>query len=154
VRDERVAMKKFSLILSLIGAIVASGNAFAVTMPSTLCPASFTCAFDAAEVRPLSDQSSPGAPAVYVGYLSFDSLQVPTLHVLGNTNGTTQTLLTAVGTCTAGTSSALGVLNFETNGPKFDFVSNAAGTELRLIITADGNNVTPSSVNLGTCTQQ
>jgi hypothetical protein len=148
-------MKKFSLILSLIGALVASGNALAVTMPSTLCPASFTCAFDAAEVRPLNDPGTPGAPAVYTGYLAFDSSHVPTLYVLGNTHGTTQALLTALGSCTAGTSSALGVLNFQANGgPTFDFVSNNAGTELRFIITADGNNVTPSSVTLGTCTQQ
>jgi hypothetical protein len=148
-------MKKFSLILSLLGALVAHGNAFAVTMPATACPTSFTCAFDAAEVRPLTDPTTPGAPAVYTGYLAFNSLKVPTLYALGNTNGTTQTLITAVGTCTAGTSSALGVLNFQTGGgPTFNFVSNAAGTELRLIITADGGNVTPSSVNLGTCTQQ
>jgi hypothetical protein len=147
-------MKKFSLILSLIGAVLGSGNAFAVNMPATACPASFTCAFNAAEVRPLDDPITPGAPAVYTGYLAFNSLTAPTLYALGNTNGTTQTLITAVGTCTVGTTTTLGVLDFGANGPKFNFVADNTNTELRLIIVADANGVTPSGVNLGTCTQQ
>jgi len=124
-------------------------------MPLTPCPTTFTCAFDAAEVRPLTD-ATPGAPAVYVGYLSFNA-GVPTLDSLGTGNGIAQTLVTAVGTCTAGTISAMGVLDFTANsGPKFEFVSdNRSGVlELRVMIVADSGNVTPSAVNLGTCTQQ
>src|SRR5712671_3657075 len=145
-------MKRFALIRGFIGAVVCWGNAFATTptMPLTPCPTTFTCAFDAAEVRPLTD-ATPGAPAVYVGYLSFDGTGHPTLDALGTTNGTLQTLVTAVGTCTAGTISAMGVLDFTGNsGPKFEFVSdNRSGAlELRVMIVADSGNVTPSAVNL------
>jgi hypothetical protein len=155
---EKVGMKRFSLILGFIGAVVCGGNAFAAapTMPLTPCPTTFTCAFDAAEVRPLTDPTTPGAPAVYVGYLSFAGAGAPiTLDVLGTSNGTANTLLTAAGTCAAGTASAMGVLDFTGNGgPKFAFVKDDGGLELRVMIIADGGNVTPSSVNLGTCTQQ
>src|ERR1700687_3517284 len=143
-------MKRFSLILGFIGAVVCGGNAFAAapTMPLTPCPITFTCAFDAAEVRPLTDPTTPGAPAVYVGYLSFNGSGTPTLDALGTTNGTLQTLVTAVGTCTAGTTLAMGVLDFTGNGgPKFAFVSDNRTTEpeLRVMIIADGGNVTPSA---------
>ena len=151
-------MKRFSLILGFIGSVVCWGNAFATTtMPLTPCPTTFTCAFDAAEVRPLTDLATPGAPSVYVGYLSFNGSGVPTLDALGTSNGTAQTLVTALGTCTPGTISAMGVLDFTSNsGPKFEFVSdNRSGVlELRVMIVADSGNVTPSAVNLGTCTQQ
>jgi hypothetical protein len=150
-------MKRFSIILGFIGAVVCWGNAFATApvMPSTVCPMTFTCAFDAAEVRPLTDPTTPGAPAVYVGYLSFNGSGVPTLDALGTTNGTLQTLVTAVGTCTPGDATKMGVLNFQTNGgPTFEFVSDDGGLELRVMIVADSGNVTPSAVNIGTCTQQ
>ena len=152
-------MKRFSLILGFIGAVVCWGSAFAAApaMPLTPCPTNFTCAFGAAEVRPLTD-ATPGAPAVYIGYLSFNGSGVPTLDSLGTINGTLQTLATAVGTCTAGdTTPKMGVLDFTGNGgPKFEFVSdNRSGAlELRVMIVADSGNVTPSAVNLGTCTQQ
>jgi len=147
-------MKRFLLIIVLIGAVFGWGNAFAVTMPTNACPTTFTCAFDAAEVRPLSD-ATPGAPGVFVGYLSFNGSGVPTLDSLGILNGNVQTLLTAVGTCTAGTTSALGILDFTGNGgPKFLFVSDNTGAELRVMLVADAGPVTPSAVNLGTCTQQ
>ena len=148
-------MKRFSIILGFVGAVVCWGNAFATapTMPLTPCPTTFTCAFDAAEVRPLTD-ATPGAPAVYVGYLSFNA-GVPTLDALGTSNGTAQTLVTAVGTCTAGDATKMGVLDFTGNGgPKFEFVSDNSGAELRVMVVADSGNVTPSAVNLGTCTQQ
>src|SRR5216684_1416946 len=96
---QRVGVKRFSLIVVFIGAVFGWGNAFAVTMPTNVCPTSFTCAFDAAEVRPLTD-TTPGAPGVFVGYLSFNGSGVPTLDSLGTINGTAQTLLTSVGTCT------------------------------------------------------
>ncbi len=146
-------MKRFSLIVVLIGAVFGWGDAFA-TMPTNACPISFTCAFDAAEVRPLTD-ATPGAPAVFVGYLSFNGSGVPTLDSLGTINGTAQTLLTSVGTCTPGTTSALGILDFTGNGgPKLLFVTDNSGAELRLMVAADAGNVTPSAVNLATCTQQ
>jgi hypothetical protein len=156
--EEKVGMKRFSIILGFIGAIVSWGNAFAVpTMPLTPCPTTFTCAFDAAEVRPLADPTTPGAPSVYVGYLSFNA-GVPTLDSLGTMNGNLQSLATAVGTCTAGTATpTMGVLDFTGNGgPKFEFVSdNRSGAlELRVMIVADSSNTPPSAVNLGTCTQQ
>jgi hypothetical protein len=94
---------------------------------------------------------------VYVGYLSFDGSGVPTLDSLGTTNGTLQTLSTALGTCTAGTTAAMGVLDFTAHGaPKFEFVSdNRSGAiELRVMTVEDSGSVTPSAVNLGTCTQQ
>jgi hypothetical protein len=153
-------MKRFSIILGLIGAVVCRSNAFAVTptMPLTPCPTNFTCAFDAAEVRPLTDPTTPGAPAVYVGYLSFAGAGAPiTLDSLGTTNGNLQTLATATGTCTAGDTTKMGVLDFTGNsGPKFEYASdNRSGAlELRVMIVADSGNVTPSAVNLGTCTQQ
>ena len=151
-------MKRFSLVVVLLGAVFGWGNTFAAvaaaTMPTTACPTTFTCAFDAAEVRPLSD-ATPGAPGVFVGYISFDGAGAPTLDSLGILNGNVQTLLTSVGTCTAGTTSALGILDFTGNGgPKFLFVSDNGGAELRVMIVADSGNVTPSAVNLGTCTQQ
>jgi hypothetical protein len=154
-----VSIKRFSIILGLISATLGWVNAFAATpaIPSTACPTTFTCAFDAAEVRPLNDPTTPGAPAVYVGFLSFDGTGHPTLDALGDFNGTPQTLVTAVGTCTPGgpgTPSTLGTLDFGANGPKFAFVVDNSSTELRLIITADANGVTPSAVNIGTCTQQ
>lgn len=94
-------MKRFSLIVVLIGAVFSRGNAFAVTMPTNACPINFTCAFDAAEVRPQTD-ATPGAPGVFVGYLSFNGSGVPTLDSLGILNGNVQTLATSVGTCTDG----------------------------------------------------
>jgi hypothetical protein len=51
----------------------------------------------------------------------------------------------------------MGVLDFTGNsGPKFEYASdNRSGAlELRVMIVADSGNVTPSAVNLGTCTQQ
>jgi len=153
-------MKRFSIILGFIGAVVCWGRAFAAVtsnMPLTPCPTTFTCAFDAAEVRPLADPTTPGAPAVYVGYLSFDGSGNPTLDSLGTTNGTLQTLVTSLGTCTAGTTAAMGVLDFTAHGgPKFEFVSdNRSGAlELRVMIVADSGDVVPSAVNLGTCTKQ
>ena len=149
-----MGMKRFSLIVVLIGAVVSWGRAAFATMPSTACPTTFTCAFDAAEVRPLSD-ATPGAPAVFIGYLSFDGSGVPTLDSLGILNGNVQTLLTSVGTCTAGDATKLGVLDFTGNGgPKFLFVRDNTGAELRVMLVADNSGVTPSAVNLGTCTQQ
>jgi hypothetical protein len=149
-----VGMKRFSLIVVLIGAVVSWGQAAFATMPLTACPTTFTCAFDAAEVRPLSD-ATPGAPGVFVGYLSFDGTGHPTLDSLGILNGNVQTLVTSVGTCTAGDSTKLGVLDFTGNsGPKFEFVSDNSGAELRVMIVEDSGSVTPSAVNLGTCTQQ
>jgi hypothetical protein len=146
-------MKRFSLVVVLIGAVFGWGDALAVTMPTNVCPPNFTCAFDAAEVRPLTD-ATPGAPGVFVGYLSFNSLGAPTLDSLGVLNGNVHTL-TAVGTCTAGTTSALGILDFTGNsGPKFLFVTDNGGAELRVMLVADAGPVTPSAVNLGTCTQQ
>lgn len=150
-------MKRFSIILGFMSAVVCWGSAFAVTMPLTPCPTIFTCAFDAAAVLPLTDPATPGAPEVYVGYLSFNGSGAPTLDALGTSNGTAQSLVTAVGTCTPGTTAAMGVLDFTLNGgPKFEFVSdNRSGAlELRVMIVAGSGNVTPSSVNLGTCTQQ
>jgi hypothetical protein len=154
-----VSIKRFSIILGLIGATLGWANAFATTppIPATNCPINFTCAFDAAEVRPLNDPTTPGEPAVFVGFLSFNNSGVPTLDSLGDINGTPQTLVTAVGTCTPGgpgTPSTLGTLDFGANGPKFAFVVDNTNTELRLIITADANGVTPSAVNLSTCTVQ
>ena len=153
-------MKRISLIVVLLGAVFSCQNAFAVavavTMPSTPCPPTFTCAFGAAEVRPLTDPT-PGAPAVYVGYLSFDGSGNPTLDSLGTTNGTPLTLVTALGTCTPGDNTKLGVLDFTAHGgPKFEFVSdNRNGAiELRVMTVADSGDVVPSAVNLGTCTQQ
>src|ERR1700756_1119310 len=112
---QRVGMKRFSLIVVLLGAVFGCGNAFAAavtaTMPTTACPTTFTCAFDAAEVRPLTD-ATPGAPGVFVGYLSFDGSGHPTLDSLGVLNGNVQTLATFTGVCTAGTTSALGILDF------------------------------------------
>ena len=98
-------MKRFSLIVVLLGAVFGWGNAFAaavaVTIPATACPTNFTCAFDAAEVRPLTD-ATPGAPGVLVGYLSFDGTGHPTLDSLGVLNGSVQTLATFTGVCTPG----------------------------------------------------
>ena len=151
---KRVGMKWFSLIVVLIGTVSSWGNAAFAAMPAAACPISFTCAFDAAEVRPLTD-ATPGAPGVFVGYLSFNGSGAPTLDSLGILNGNVQTLVTSVGTCTAGTASALGILDFTANsGPKFFFVSDNSGAELRVILVADANGVTPSAVNLGTCAQQ
>lgn len=147
-------MKRFSLILGLMSvAAVSGGNAFAAGI-ATPCPTTFTCAFGAAEVRPLEDPTAPGAPSVFLGYLSFDGSATPTLYSLGNLNGTLQTLVTATGTCTPGVSSAPGTLDFGANAPKFAFVSDHGATELRAMIIADPNGVTPSAVNLGTCTEQ
>ena len=150
-------MKRFSLIVVLLGAVFGCGNAFAAavtaTIPPTACPTTFTCAFDAAEVRPLTD-ATPGAPGVFVGYLSFDGSGVPTLDSLGVLNGNVAPLATFTGVCTPGTT-GLGVLDFTANsGPKFLFVRDNSGAELRVMLVADNNGVTPSAVNLGTCTQQ
>jgi hypothetical protein len=146
-------MKRFSLVVVLLGAVFGWGNAFAVTLPGTACPITFTCAFDAAQVRPLTD-ATPGAPGVFVGYLSFDGSGNPTLDSLGVLNGTVETLATFTGVCTPGTT-GLGVLDFTANsGPKFLFVRDNSGAELRVMLVADNSGVTPSAVNLGTCTQQ
>jgi hypothetical protein len=148
-------MKRFSLILGVICAVVGSGNAFATTpaMPTTLCPTNITCAFDAAEVRPLTD-ATPGAPGVFIGYLSFNNSGQPTLDVTGTTNGNVQNSTTFPGTCAASTSTAFGILDFSgSGGQKFTFVSDNNGGELRVMVIADANGVTPSAVNLATCTQ-
>jgi len=146
-------MKRFSLIVVLIGTVFGWGNAFAVTLPGTACPTTFTCAFDAAEVRPLTD-ATPGAPGVFIGYLSFDGSGNPTLDSLGVLNGIVETLATFTGVCTPGTT-GLGVLDFTANsGPKFLFVRDNSGAELRVMLVADNSGVTPSAVNLGTCTKQ
>jgi hypothetical protein len=144
-------MKRRPLVLGLIGAAVCCGNAFAGG-PATPCPTTFTCAFDAAEVRPLSDPTNLRTPAVYVGYIVFDSSGNPTMTVLGNLNGTVQTLATFTGTCTAGASGVPGTLDFETAGPKLGFVSDDSGNELRTIVTEDVNHGTSTPVTLGVCT--
>lgn len=142
----------------MIGAALISRSALAAsTLPATVCPtaATFTCG--AAEVRPMSDPTSPGAPGTFVGYIAFDANGVPTFYKTANLNGTITTFPAVVGTCTDGTTSALGILDFTPTGPKFAFVRDNSGDELRLLTTADSGaagGVTPSAVSLATCTHR
>jgi hypothetical protein len=178
-------MRRFSLVLGLIGAAFFFGNAFAasaaetgpgtpaptatatptasptatpdVTLPATVCPTSATFTCGAAEVRPLTDPTSPGAPGVFVGYIAFDVSGVPIFYKLANLNGTIMTFPPVTGTCTPGTTTALGILDFTPTGPKFAFVRDSGGDELRLLTTADSGaagGVTPSAVSLATCTHR
>lgn len=150
------------MALAGLVALVWAGSAFAqATSINTPCPTSFTCAFNSAETLALSTPSQPpkqpGAPNVYIGYLSFDSSNGVTLAMVGMLNGTVQNQ-TLSGTCASGKSGAPALINF-TNGPQWAFVTvnsaaGSGGEELDFILTQDVSGAQPGSSNavrVGVC---
>jgi hypothetical protein len=141
-----------------------SGLALAqATSITTNCPASFTCAFSAAETLSLV-ASSPGQPDVYVGYMAFGASDAVTMTGMQNINGAVSSIGTGTpavlsGTCAPGVNGQPATISFPGNNSTktvVSFVTNAAGTELQFILTQDINftkNQQSNSVRIGVCRQ-
>ena len=144
---------------------LASAQATAIT---TGCPASFTCAFSAAESLAFGvpkGVGNPGQPDVYVGYMVFDGSSNVTLSGLQNVNGTVGPIgaasmpagLTSSSACTAGTDGQPAKITF-TDKSQIAFVTNTTGTELQFILSKDMNSTAngsiANSVRVGVCRKQ
>ena len=146
-------IKAISFVVAVIGAVAVSGSGALASGPTSTCPpAAFKCAFSAVESKSLQDPSNPGRPSVVIGYIVFDSsvTPIPTVFSQQNKDGALQTLQSAPGTCSSGTSGNPGTLDFSP-GPILKFVTTHSGAELRFLDTSLNNGF--ASETLGTCRQ-
>jgi hypothetical protein len=145
-----------------------SGLAFAqATTITTACPASFTCAFSAAESLAFGvprSVGSPGQPSVYIGYMVFDGSSNVTLAGLQNVNGTVRSIgsgmppgLSSPGACVAGANGQPALITFNDKS-QIAFVTDSSGNELQFILSQDINTPpkggTANSVRVGVCRKQ
>jgi len=155
-------------MLSAVLMLGCSGLAFAqATTITTACPASFTCAFSAAEALAYGiprSVGSAGQPDVYVGYMVFDGSSNVTLSGLQNVNGTVGPIgtgtppgLSSSIPCVAGANGQPALITF-TDKSQIAFVTNTTGTELQFILSKDinssANGSTANSVRVGVCRKQ
>ena len=150
-----LSFKPISFVVAVIGAVAVSASGALATGPTTTCPpAAFKCAFSAVESKSLNDPNNPGRPSIVIGYIVFDSsaTPIPTVFSQQNKDGVLQSIQSAAGTCTSGTSGNPGSLDFSgVGGPTLRFVTTHSGAELRFLDTSLNNGF--ASETLGTCRQ-
>jgi hypothetical protein len=161
-------MKRFLSMLAAVLMLASSGLAFAqATTITTACPASFTCAFSAAESLAFGtprNVGSPGQPSVFIGYMVFDASSSVTLAGLQNVNGTVGPIgsgspagLSSPGACAPGASGQPALITFNDKS-QIAFVVDSTGTELQFILSKDisstANGSTTNSVRVGVCRKQ
>jgi len=158
-------MKRFVPAVAGLFALGWSGMALAqANTIATACPATFTCAFSAAETFSLvtpKGNGLPGQPDVFLGYMVFDGSSNVTLTGLQNLNGTVtpiggSTGLTSKIPCTSGQDGQPATLELSDN-TQLSFVTDSSGNELQFILSKDnssGSKTTANSVRIGVCRKQ
>ena len=157
-------VSRFAALLMLGWSSLAFAQATTIT---TACPASFTCAFSAAESLAFGvprSVGSPGQPSVFIGYMVFDASSNVTLSGLQNLNGTVTMIgsgsppgLSSSSPCAPGANGQPALITFNDKS-QIAFVTDATGTELQFILSQDINTPpkggTSNSVRVGVCRKQ